>query len=177
MTNALELLIDEGRATLDDRRAAYDAICAWKGDSAEYAFARASLAGRLAQLTGITAIALVRDMESWGRLSLKLDPNWHEGAARRMLGTMYVLAPGSLVQHGNSEDGIELLEQQAAEYPSNPANRIRLAEGYITLNDPDPASAHLCFVLQHEKELRPTDATLLQALLEQVGGRAKLDCD
>lgn len=176
LSTALEKLIDERQATLDDRQAAYDAICAWKTDTAEYAYARASLAGRLAQLKGVTAIALVRDMESWGHLSMKLEPHWHEGAARRMLGTMYVLAPGTLVQHGNSEDGLELLEKQAKEYPNEPANRVRLAEGYITLNDPEPATPHLCFALRHESALRPTDQTLLEALTEQLGGRAKLGC-
>jgi hypothetical protein len=177
LSESLEKLIDDGRATQDDRQAAYDAVCAWQADTAEYAFARASLAGRLAQIRGITAIALVRDMETWGRLSMKLEPKWRNGAARRMLGTMYVLAPGSLVQHGTSEDGLELLEAQVKDYPTEPANHVRLAEGYVTLGDPDPAKPHLCFALAHEKDLRPVDATLLASLVETVGGRGKLSCD
>lgn len=177
LAEALERLIEEGRATTDDRAAAYEAIRGWQADTVEYAFARASLAGRLAQVKGVTAIGLVREMETWGRLAMKLDAKWHQGAARRLVGTMYVLVPGSLVQHGTSEDGVELLEKQAKEFPDDPVNRLRLAEGYVTLGDTDSALAPLCFVVAHEKELKRSDDALLDALLEQLGGRAKLPCD
>jgi len=177
LADALERMIEEGRATNDDRAAAYDAVCAWTAGSVEYAFARASLAGRLAQVRGVTAIQLVRDMESWGRAALKLDPRWRDGAPRRLVGTMYVLVPGSLVQHGNSEDGLELLEKQAKEFPDEPVNRLRLAEAYVTLGDPEPAQEHLCFVVAHEKSLKKSDDALLESLLEQTGGRTKLSCD
>lgn len=176
LSDALERLIDEGRATPGDREAAYEAVRAWQADSAEYAFVRAALAGRLAEVRGITAVGLVREMETWGHLSLKRDPAWNGGAARRLLGTMYVLAPGSILQRGSSEDGIALLETQAAEHPSDSVNRLRLAEGYVTLNDAALATGHLCFVLAHEKQLRPTDGALLRSLLEQVGGRVALRC-
>lgn len=177
LADALEALIESGRATNDDRKAAYDAICGFQVESIEYAFARASLAGRLAQVRGLSAIGLVRDMERWGRLAFRLDARWRDGAPRRLLGTMYVLVPGSLVQHGTSEDGLELLERQVKEFPGDPVNRIRLAEGYVSLSDPDPAFEHLCFALAREKELKRSDDALLDSLVTQVGGRAKLGCD
>jgi len=126
---------------------------------------------------GLSAIGLVRDMERWGRLAFRLDARWRDGAPRRLLGTMYVLVPGSLVQHGTSEDGLELLERQVKEFPGDPVNRIRLAEGYVSLSDPDPAFEHLCFALAREKELKRSDDALLDSLVTQVGGRAKLGCD
>lgn len=128
-------------------------------------------------MRGITAIQLVRDMERWGRAAYKLDPKWRAGAPRRLLGTMYVLVPGSLVQHGTSEDGLELLEQQAKEYPSDPVNRLRLAEGYVALGDGEAAQEHVCFTLGHDKELKKSDDALLDSLVAQLGGRAKLPCD
>lgn len=177
LCDALEKLIDDGRATPADREAVYRAVKDWQAPTAEYAYARASIAGRLAQVRGLTAVGLIRDMETWGRMSMKLDRKWHDGAARRLVGTLYVLAPGSLLQHGNSEDGLDLLDKQVAEYPRDPVNRVRLAEGFISLNDPDPAREHLCFALAYEQGLRATDHKLLMSLIDQFGGTAKLKCE
>src|SRR5438876_256653 len=82
----------------------------WSAQTPEYAYARAQITGRLAQVRGLTAVFLIHEMETWGRISMKLDPKWHDGAARRLLGTLYVLAPANLLQHGNSEEGLDLLE-------------------------------------------------------------------
>ncbi len=177
LSDALEKLIDDGGATNADREAAYKAIKDWTVDTPDYAYARASIAGRLAQVRGVTAVFLIHDMEKWARLSMKLDGRWHDGAARRLLGTLYVLAPANLVQHGNSEEGLELLEKQTQEYPRDPVNHLRLAEAYVTLNDSEPAGEHLCFALAHEPELRTTDRTLLTTLLDQIGGKSKLSCE
>ena len=56
-----------------------------------------------------------------------------------MLGTLYVIAPGALVKHGDSERGLELLEGLVSEHPEIVENHLRLAEAYIALGDPDPA--------------------------------------
>lgn len=176
LADALERMVDEGRATPDDREAAYEAICSWTDTSVEYAFARASLAGRLAQVRGVTAVGLVREMEHWGREALRLDPRWRDGAPKRLLGTMYVLVPGKLVRHGTSEEGLELLEAQTRDFPGDPVNHLRLAEAYVTLDDVEPATEHLCFALARSKSLKASDASLLASLVEQAGGRTSLDC-
>jgi hypothetical protein len=51
--------------------------------------------------------------------SIKLDPKFRNDAASRLLGTMYVVAPSSFVEHGDSEQGLELLEGLVDEYPGD----------------------------------------------------------
>jgi predicted Zn-dependent protease len=176
LAEAVEDLIDRQVDKPDDREAAYDEVCKWRERTAAYGYARASLAGRLAQIRGLTAIPLITEMEAWARYSIELDPHFRGGAARRMLGTLYSLAPAALVKHGDSEKGLELLEELVEEYPDAPENRLRLAEAYISLDDPDPSFEHLCRCLAQQRALRPSEQRLLATLVEDVGGRAALGC-
>ncbi|MSP24424.1 MAG: hypothetical protein EXR75_04525 [Myxococcales bacterium] len=177
LADALEQLIEEERATIGDREAAYDAVRGWRRPTADYAYARAALAGRLAQVRGLSATGLVRETEALARASMALDPNYRNGAARRMLGTLYVLAPAQLLAHGDSEAGLELLEAQLAAYPRDPQNRVRLAEGYLSLNDVEPAREHLCAALRDARDLKASEHKLLATLVEQAGGSSTLTCD
>jgi hypothetical protein len=177
LSDRLEDLIDRQADTPEDRSAAYDAVKAWKEKSAEYAYARAKLAGRLAETRGLSAVGLIKDMERWARISIALDPRFRDGAARRMLGTLYVLAPASVVKFGDSEEGLEMLEKQLERYPDNPENHLRLAEGYIALGDPFPAYELLCHVRVRGDGLSGSDKRLLDSLVKQVGGPEELLCD
>ena len=47
----------------------------------------------------------VRDVERSARRSRELDPGFRDSAATRLLGTLYVIAPASLLKHGDSEAG------------------------------------------------------------------------
>src|SRR5208337_5415475 len=89
---------------------------------------RAAVTGRFIQQKGLRAAALVSDVERSAIESRTRDPEFRNGAATRLLGTLYVMAPASLLSHGNSELGIELLEGQAKEYPDDLENHLRLAE-------------------------------------------------
>jgi tetratricopeptide (TPR) repeat protein len=175
LADGVEKLIDEQRDREHDREAAYDAIRQWPQKTAKYAYARAVLAGRLAQVKALTAVGLVAEAEKWARRSIALDPKYRDGAAQRMLGTLYVLAPAALVNHGDSEDGLELLEEVLDDYPDNPENHLRLAEGYVSLGDPEPAYEMLCTCLARRAELRPDSQRLLARLLDSVN-REELDC-
>ena len=177
VSDALEQLIDEQKATEADREAAYEAVKRFEEDSAEYAFARAALAGRLAQVRGLSAIGLVDEAERYARLSRERDPNFREGAATRMLGTLYVLAPASLVEHGDSETGLELLEELLDKQPELLENRLRVAEAYVALDDPDPAFEHLCLCLKRRSELRPDAQRLLLQIVDDAGGLQELGCE
>ena len=117
---------------------------------------------------------MVDDVEKYARRSRALDPHFRDGAATRLLGTLYVIAPATLLDHGDSETGLELLEQLTAQHPDVPENHLRLAEAYVTLHDPDPARPHLCFSLARSTELRPDHQGLLRDLIEEVGS---LTCD
>ncbi|MBV1860052.1 MAG: tetratricopeptide repeat protein [Nannocystaceae bacterium] len=175
--DALENNIETGTATEADREQAYDTVVSSADDgSADYAFARAALAGRVAELRGVGAGKLVTEAESFARLALDREPEYDAGAATRMLGTLYVMAPGRLVEHGDAEDGLGLLEDLVEARPDDPRNHLRVAEAYIALDDPDPASTFLCFAHAHRDGLRRDDQRLLDMLSETFGGKAGLGC-
>jgi hypothetical protein len=174
----LEALIAQGRDSDKDRVFAHDRVKALPDDqSPEYAFARGALAGRVAELRGIKAGGLVGEAEHWARQSLERDPTWNGAAATRMLGTLYVKAPSRLVQHGDSEEGLEMLEMLAEQRPEDPRNHLRLAEAYVHLGDREPAVAPLCKVLPDRAQLRPDEQRLVDSLVDELGGTQTLACE
>lgn len=168
VADTLESLVASGRATEADRRYAYHLVHDRPVKTAADAFGRAAIAGRLAQLKGLGARGLVGEIERYARMSRKLDPTFRHGAAQRMLGTLYVMAPARLLEHGDSEEGLTLLEELFEKYPDDVQTRLRLAEAYVALDDYEPAFEHLCFVQQHRDELRPDHRALLDDLVAQV---------
>ena len=176
LSEELERLIDADRATDGDREAAYDAVQRWTDPSAEYAYARAALAGRLAQLRGLQAIGLVGEVEKWALESIKRDPKYQEQAATRMLGSLYVLAPSSMVEHGDSEKGLEMLEKLCERYPNTLENHLRVAEAYVALGDAEPAFTHLCRCERERARLRPSDQRVLDKVISDAGGKEALGC-
>ncbi|MCR9165293.1 MAG: tetratricopeptide repeat protein [Nannocystaceae bacterium] len=176
--DALEADIEAGAASEQDRKRAYERVATAEDDgTAAYAFARAALAGRLAELRGVKAGKLVTEAETYARLSLERDPQYDQGAATRMLGTLYVMAPGRLVEHGDAEDGLSMLEDLVEAQPDDPRNHLRVAEAFIALDDPDPAARFLCFAHAHRDTLRKDDQRLLDTLSETFGGKAGLACE
>lgn len=174
---ALEVEIEAGTDNEKARERAYDTVVATADDgSADYAFARAALAGRVAELRGVGAGKLVTEAERYARLTLERDPDYEEGAATRMLGTLYVMAPGRLVEHGDAEDGLSMLEDLVEARPDDPRNHLRVAEAYVALDDPDPAAEFLCFAHAHRDTLRSYEQSLLDTLSEGFGGKAGLGC-
>ena len=168
LADALEEKIERGVDTPELRHAAHERASGLAVKSAEDALGRAILAGRLAQLKGLSAPGLVREVERYARLSAELDPTLRYGAAWRILGTLYVMAPAALVEHGDSETGLELLEQAVRKWPDHPENHLRLAEAYLSLGDAEPAPPHLCFCRAHRAELRRDDQRLLDELSEEA---------
>lgn len=173
---ALEALIDAQKDTKADREDAYALVQGWDDGSAAYAFARAAIAGRLAENRGLQAGGLVGEAEAYARRAREKEPDFREGSATRMLGTLYVLAPSRLLKHGDSEAGLELLEKEAAAHPERLVGRLRLAEAYLALGDPDPAKEHLCAAKKGEASLGAGDRRLLAKLVEDAGGQDELGC-
>jgi hypothetical protein len=169
ISDALEALIAEGKESPGDRGFAYDAVRTRVEPTAAYAFARAAITGRLIQANGLTKALLLKDAERWAEQSRTLDPKFRDGAATRMLGTMYVLAPASLLAHGDSEKGLALLEGLVKKRPDVPENHLRLAEAYIALGDNPPAAEHLCFCFARKASLRKDDQALLEKLARDAG--------
>jgi len=167
--DALEAQIATGQDTPADRQYAYRAVCLYEEDSAAYTFARAAVTGRLVQQKGLLGAYLIPEVERYAWRSRELDPTFRDGAATRLLGTLYVIAPATVLRHGNSEVGVELLEGLTAERPDIPENHLRLAEAYIALSDPVSAAPHLCWCLAHRMRFRPDDQTLLNQLVAIAG--------
>ncbi len=176
ISDGLEQMIDRLEATPAHRWGAYDEVCKWPQPGAEYAFARAALAGRVAQLEGVSAIGLIGKMETWARKSIELDGDFRQGAATRMLATLYVLAPASMVSDGDSEKGLEMLEALHQKHPDVLENKLRLSEAYVALDDHEPAYPLLCSCLRKAAKLRPDDRRLLAKLTDDVGGHEELQC-
>lgn len=173
ISDELELLIAEGKDTPADRQWAYEAVKAHPEDTAAYTFARAAVTGRVVQQRGLLGVDLVPDVEDYARRSRDLDPEFRGGAATRLLGTLYVVAPASFLKYGDSEQGVQLLEGLVRDHPDVLENHLRLAEAYLTLRDPSPASPHLCIVVAGRDALRKDDQRLLDELLVTAG---PLDC-
>ncbi len=170
----LEALIDQEKDTKQDREDAYALVVARAGDAADDHFARAAIAGRLAENRGLQALGLVTESEDYARRCRAIDPDYREGAATVLLGSLYVLAPGNLVKHGDSETGLEMLEAEVTAHPDRTVARLRLAEAYIALGDPDPASEHLCVAKAAASQLSPSNQRLLTRLLADAPALA---CD
>ena len=169
VSDAIEALIDSRHDTPADREYAYDVVRQHEEDSAAYAYARAAVTGRLVQLLGLRAARLVPEIERFARRSHELDPGFRDGAATRLLGTLYVIAPAWLLEHGNSEEGLQLLEGLTTAHPDVVENHLRLAEAYITLGDTDSAGPHLCRCLVKRSALRADDQILLRELVTTTG--------
>jgi hypothetical protein len=169
VADALETLIAAGQDSPADRQYAYDVVHAHPEDTAASTLACATVTGRLVQEKGLPAANLVPEIERCARRSRELDPEFRAGAATRLLGTLYVIAPAALLQHGDSEVGVELLEELVQAHPEGIENHLRLAEAYIALGDPGPAAPHLCQCLAHKTALRADDQALLRRLIDNVG--------
>jgi hypothetical protein len=168
LSDALEVLIAAGQDTPADRRYAYEAVRTNHDDTAAAAFARAAITGRLVQQHGLRMAGMVEDVERDARRSRELDPDFRDGAATRLLGTLYVIAPASLLEQGDSETGLELLKELVAKRPDVLENQLRVAEAYVALGDPAPARAHLCRCVADKELLRPDEQRLLEQLLSDA---------
>ena len=172
IADAHEALIAEGQDSAEERRLAYDRVREKEEPTAVYAYARAMVTGRLIEKKGLTAALLVGEMEAWAEKSRALDPAFRGGAAARMLGSLYVLAPSSLLAHGDSEKGLEILEKARKEHPGTLENHLRYAEALIALGDAGPATEPLCKCRAEKAKLREDDKRLLDKLFQDAGSPA-----
>lgn len=173
---ALEDRIRQGGASEADRQAALDKVRAAPDDqTAAYAYARASVAGRVAEGRGLKALKILEEMRTWARRSIERDPQFQDMAATRMLGTLLALA-GQHLDGGNSEEGLELLESVVEAHPDDPLNHLRLAEAFVALGDPEAGFEPLCAALAGRAQLSGEEQRLLDALVDEVGGVAALAC-
>ena len=151
-----------------DREAALARIEQHPADTAAYHYARAAVTGRYLEQHRLSAIHRVKDVEWHARRSRELDPDFRGGAATRLLGTVYVLAPASVLEHGDSETGLELLEELVEKHPEVPENHLRLAEAYVALGDPAAARPYICRWVGKQVQLSVDEQFLLNQLLRDA---------
>jgi tetratricopeptide (TPR) repeat protein len=174
---ALEARIAAGQASEADRVAALDRVREAADDgSAAHAYARASVAGRVAEGRGLQALALLEEMREWAEASIQRDPDFEGMAAKRLLGTLYVLA-GRHLSKGDSEQGLELLEEVVEKHPDVARNHLRLGEGYVALGDAESGFEPLCQAQAGRATLTRDEQKLLDQLIEDAGGAAVLGCE
>lgn len=172
---ALEQRIATTGANDAERAAALDKVRTAPDDqSAAYAYARASVAGRVAEGRGLKALALLEEMREWSETSIERDAAFMDMAATRMLGTLHVLA-GQHIKSGDSERGLELLESVLDAHPEHAVNHLRVAQGYIVLGDPEPALELLCVAIAKRAELTAEEQKLLDGLIGDVGGEVSCE--
>lgn len=173
---ALEQRIAAGGGTEAERVASLEkARSAADDGSAAYAYARAAVAGRMAEERGLQALDLLDEIRDWASKSIERDASFQGMAATRMLGTLHVLA-GRHFKGGDSEHGLELLEQVLEAHPDALVNHLRVAEAYVALGDPEPAFERLCAALAGRETLTGEEQRLLDALVGDVGGVEVLGC-
>jgi hypothetical protein len=173
---ALEQRIAAGGGNEAERASALEKARAAPDDgSAAYAYARAAVAGRMAEERGLQALDLLDEIRDWSSKSIERDASFQGMAATRMLGTLHVLA-GRHFKGGDSELGLELLEQVLADHGDAAINHLRVAEAYVALGDPEPAFERLCVSLANRAQLSAEEQRLLDALVADVGGAEVLGC-
>ncbi len=87
LADALEALVARSADSHADRQYAYQRVRNEPVTTAADALGRAVIAGRLAQISGLSAPGLVAEVERYARRSAELDPAFREGAAQRLLET------------------------------------------------------------------------------------------
>ena len=132
VADALEALVARSADSHADRQYAYQRVRAVPVASAADALGRAIIAGRLAQISGLAAPGLVAEVERYARRSAELEPAFRAGAAQRLLGTLYVMAPVALLAHGDSETGLSLLQGVVRRFPDSlaPIPSARSLDGF-----------------------------------------------
>lgn len=177
LADALETLIERGEDTRSDREYAHFKVQAWSDGTAAYNYARAMLAARLAEQRGIAGLEQVKDAEKYALRSISISPTFQDGAARRLLGSLYVMA-GQYTRHGDSEAGLAMLQDLAAQFPDDSRNQLRLAEAFIVLGDVEMAVEPLCEARAREDgALRVSEEALLVRLIAEAGGEEMLECE
>ena len=88
------------------------------------------------------------------------------------------MATAALLRHGDSENGLAMLETMTREHPDVPENHLRLAEAYVSLGDNGAARPEVYTSLAARTRLRRDDQGLLNQLFAQLtAGGKTLGCD
>ncbi len=99
--------------------------------------------GQLASTRGMSALKLVREMETHLLAARKLDATLSEAGPDRSLGYLYLDAPGWPVSVGSHEKARKHLENALKLAPVYPEHALALAEACLRWKKPEEAARHV----------------------------------
>lgn len=104
--------------------------------------------GSFGQEKGIMkSLALIAPIKEAAERVLQLDDNYFYGGPWRVLGRLYLKAPGFPFSIGNTKKSIECLEKAVEIGPKFYLNRLFLAESYISNRDKTNAKEQLEWII------------------------------
>ncbi len=123
-------------------------------DNADAHYLAAYLNGLGAKNNPWEALGLVKLLEKEALRTIELDPTLNKAGPHRMLGSLYLKAPGSPVSVGDYEKSLEQFEKAMAIAPDYYKNRIGYAQSLVANDKFDKGCAELEAVV---KDLPPED--------------------
>jgi tetratricopeptide (TPR) repeat protein len=115
-------LTDEGMAAL--------ARAGLADDDAEAAYLRALNLGLFVRAKGMTAVGRLSELVALLKAAGTL-PAQDQGGPLRVLGLLYVKAPGWPMGPGDLDAALELLQRAVRDYPNHPLNHLYLAYALV----------------------------------------------
>jgi tetratricopeptide (TPR) repeat protein len=127
-------LAEEGMAALEH--------AALPADDAEAAFVYAVNLGLYVRARGMMAVGRLSELVSRLKVAAAM-PALDDGGPLRVLGLLYVKAPGWPVGPGDLDAALEILQRAVREYPDHPLNHLYLAYALVAAGQRSPAQEEL----------------------------------
>lgn len=106
-------------------------------------FYRAVAIGLFAEENKLKGRSAMSDIREDARRAIALDATFSHGGPYRVLGTLYLRAPGPPTGIGSVRRALRYLKQAHEVAPTYPENILRLAEAYLEADSPEDAAALL----------------------------------
>jgi len=103
-------------------------------------FYRAAAIGLFIQENKLKGRSGMDDIRADAQRAIELDPTYSDGGPYRVLGTLYLRAPGPPTGIGSTRRALRTLQQAYEVAPNHPANVLRLAEAHVDLGNPQEAA-------------------------------------
>jgi hypothetical protein len=111
-------------------------------DDPEAAYLHAVNLGLFVRAKGMTAVGRLSEMVARLKVACAA-PAQDQGGPLRVLGLLYVKAPGWPLGPGDLEAALALLQQAVRDYPDHPLNHLYLAYALVDAGERNQAAAEL----------------------------------
>jgi len=106
-------------------------------------FYRAAAVGLFVQQNKLKGRSGMSDIRTDAQRAIELDSTYSDGGPYRILGTLYLRAPGPPAGIGSLRRALHFLKQAHSVAPTHPANVLRLAEAQLEAGDSQKAAGLL----------------------------------